>query len=114
MDLKQSIKGNVAILSISVKMMGDTESQQLHEKVKIILEKGVTNIVLDLNNVRLINSIGIGLIMACWSSVEKAGGQLKLANVGEKVYDVLTITELDQFFENYDSVETALTSFSSY
>jgi anti-sigma B factor antagonist len=84
----------------------------LHDKVKNLITNNICDIVIDLANVKLVNSIGIGIIMTCWTSVQKVGGQLKLANAAEKVYDILTIMELDQFFENYNNVTAAVTSFS--
>ena len=112
MKIKEEVRGKIAILSISVRMLGDTETKLLYEKVKNLITGDIINIVFDLANVKLINSIGIGIIMACWSSVKKAGGQLKLASVAEKVHHILTITELDQFFENYSDAEQAIASFS--
>jgi anti-sigma B factor antagonist len=113
MKIEEEIKDKTAILSISVKMLGDTETPRLHEKVKDLITRDIKNIVLDLDNVKLINSIGIGIIMTCWSSVQKVGGQLKLTNAAEKVYDILTIMELDQFFENYQNIAAAVTSFNN-
>ena len=112
MKIEEEIKGNTAILSISVRMLGDTETRLLHEKVKNLITRDIKNIIFDLVDVKLINSIGIGIIMTCWSSVRRVGGQLKLANAAEKVYDILTIMELDQFFENYKNVTAAIASFS--
>jgi anti-sigma B factor antagonist len=50
--------------------------------------------------------------MASWGSLRKENGNLKLANISEKINSLLMITQLMQFFETYQSVERAISSFS--
>ncbi len=111
MELSENTFDEAVVLSISVKMLGDTDSQLLWDKVKDLASAGKNKIVFDIKNVKLINSIGIGILMSCWTTLGKIGGQLKLVNVGEKISDLLELTELDQFFDTYDSIEEAVTDF---
>jgi anti-sigma B factor antagonist len=111
MQMKENIFGKIIILEITCKMLGDSETQQLFDKIKTLCVSGNKKIVLDLSKVKLINSIGVGVIMACWTTVSKAGGNLILAEITEKVYSILKILDLDQFFENYPNLEKALKSF---
>ena len=46
-------------------------------------------------------------------SLKDNDGQLKLANVTEKISSLLTITKLATVFETYDSVEEAVGAFVS-
>jgi anti-sigma B factor antagonist len=50
--------------------------------------------------------------MAVMTTLKNADGQLKLANVTEKVESLLMITQLMRIFETYDSVERAAASLS--
>ncbi len=111
MKIKEKIQNNVAILTISGNMMGGPDTQTLHDKVKSLIADGIHNVVIDLRKVKWLNSSGLGVLMSCWGSLKNAGGNLKLANVAEKVHSILMITKLVQFFDTFDSVDRALASF---
>ena len=106
-------KNNIGVLEISAQILGDTETPNLQVQVKDLIAKGINNVILDLAAVRLINSIGIGNIMVCLTSVKKAGGQLKLAAVTEKIIGILALMEIDQLIEIYEDIESALASYQS-
>ena len=112
MKIKERIEGDVAILTISGNMMGGPETSALHDKVKSLIADGIKNVIFDLGKVKWMNSSGLGVLMSTWGSLQKEGGNLKLANVSEKIDSLLMITQLIQFFETYESVDRALASFS--
>jgi anti-sigma B factor antagonist len=89
------------------------ETSSLHNKVKSLMVDGVKKIVIDLGKVKWMNSSGLGVLMSCWGSLRKEDGNLKLANVSEKIDSLLMITQLIQFFETYETVERALASYTS-
>lgn len=111
MKVKEKIEHDIAILSLSGNMMGGPDTQELHDKVKSLINDGIKKIVVDLKDVKWMNSSGLGTIMAATTSVEQAGGKLKLANVTDKVQSLLIITQLMKIFETYESVERACASF---
>ena len=113
MRIKEKIEKNVAVLSVSGKMMGGPENRELHDHVKNLLGSGVRNIVIDLKKVKWMNSSGLGILMASWGSVSKEGGNMKLAGVTEKVNSLLIITQVITFFETYESADRAVASFKS-
>jgi anti-sigma B factor antagonist len=113
MKIKEKITGNVAILSVAGNMMGGPETAALHEKVKSLLSDGIKNVIIDLSKVKWMNSSGLGVLMSCWGSLRKEGGNLRLANVSEKIDSLLMITQLVQFFETFETVERAMASFTA-
>ncbi len=113
MKIKEKIEGDVAILTVSGNMMGGPETTSLHEKVKSLMSDGIKKMVIDLSKVKWMNSSGLGVLMSCWGSLRKDGGNLKLANVSEKIDSLLMITQLVQFFETYETVDRALASFKT-
>jgi len=113
MKIKEKIEGNVAILAVAGNMMGGPETAVLHEKVKSLMGDGIKKIVMDLSKVKWMNSSGLGVLMSCWGSLRKEGGNLKLANVSQKIDSLLMITQLVQFFETYETVERALASYTA-
>jgi len=111
MRIKEKIEGDVAILSLSGKMMGGPETAELQESVKSLISDNITKVIVDLAKVKWMNSSGLGSLMGALTSMRNADGDLKLANVTEKVQSLLMITQLMTIFKTYNSVDRAVASF---
>jgi anti-sigma B factor antagonist len=48
--------------------------------------------------------------MASHTTLKNAGGELKLANVTEKVESLLMITQLMRIFDTYESIDRAISA----
>ncbi len=102
---------NAAVISFKGKLMGGPESQEFHDQLSAFIGVGKKNIIVDLSDVKYVNSSGLGNLVRGFSSVKEAGGQLKLAGVSDKVEGVLSITKLLSVFELFNNVEDAAKSF---
>jgi anti-sigma B factor antagonist len=111
MKIKEKMEGDIAVLTVSGNMMGGPESAALHEKVKSLINDGLKKVVIDIKSVKWMNSSGLGVLMACMSSLQQVGGNLKLASVTEKVKSILMITKLIELFETYENPERAVAKF---
>ena len=111
MKIKEKIDGDVAVLTVSGNMMGGPETSALHDKVKSLLADGVKKVVIDLKGVKWMNSSGLGVLMACMTSLNNGEGKLKLSSVTEKVQSLLMITQLLRIFETFENAERAVASF---
>lgn len=76
-----------------------------------LIGEGYRNILLNLRDVRHIDSAGVGELMSCYTSVRNQGGQLKLMNLSKNVHNLLQITKLYTIFEVEDDEPTAVASF---
>jgi anti-sigma B factor antagonist len=83
----------------------------LRQVVNETVEQGYKNILLNLRDVRHIDSAGVGELMSCYTSVRNRGGQLKLMNLSKNVHNLLQITKLYTIFEVEDDEPTAVASF---
>lgn len=104
-------KNNIAIMVLSGKRMGDKYTSNLYDEAKRLINDGFKNIIFDLRKVQFINSIGLGIIIACRTAALNAGGNLKLIFTSGNIKKYFKITELDRFFEFYKNEEEALASF---
>jgi len=111
MRIKEKIEGDVAILSLSGKMMGGPETAELQQSVKSLLGDNITKVIVNLAKVKWMNSSGLGALMGAMTSMRNAKGDLRLANVTEKVQSLLIITQLMTIFKSYESVDRAVASF---
>ena len=111
MKIKEKIEGGVAILTLSGKMMGGPETQSVHDHIKGLISDGITNVVIDLGDVKWMNSSGMGILMASMTTLKNANGKLALARVTEKVESLLIITQLIKVFSSFETVDRAVASF---
>ena len=110
MKIKEKIEDHVAILTLSGKMMGGPETTALHDHIRGLLNDKINKVVIDLGDIRWMNSSGIGTLMACMTTLSNSEGKLVLARVSEKVNSLLIITQLIKVFETYETVERAVSS----
>ncbi len=111
MKLSDRVDNGVAILEPAGKIMGGSDATLLHERLHEHIDGGVKKVVIDLSRVDWVNSTGLGILISGLTTMRNSGGQLKLANVTEKIQSLLTITKLVTVFESHDTVEGALSSF---
>jgi len=112
MKIKEKIENQVAVLSLSGKMMGGPETTALHDHIRGLMNDGIKKVVIDLGGVKWINSSGLGVLMAAMTTLKNSEGQMKLANVTEKVESLLMITQLMRIFDTYDSIDRAVAAMS--
>jgi anti-sigma B factor antagonist len=67
--------------------------------------------VLNLANVTYIDSGGLGTLVSLYTSAYNVGGAIKLANLTQRVGDLLHVTKLVTIFQVYDTEEQAIESF---
>ena len=96
------LEGNVTI--------GET-NQQLHEAIKRLVAEGKKSIILNLAKVTLVDSSGLGEMVAGYSTLKASGGSLKLINLPERVVDLMTITKLYTVFDIYNSEAEGIDGF---
>lgn len=111
MRISEKSHGEVTIITISGKMMIDAKSTDLHKYIKDLIDKNQTKIVIDLGKVTWFASVGLGAILASYTSLKNAGGNLKLARSTRKIRSVLFFTQLIEVLEDYDTVKEAIDSF---
>ncbi len=110
MKIEEKIENHLAILKIAGNIMGDPESEELHEKVRSLIDDGIKQVVFNLQDVKWMNSAGLGILITCLATLKNNNGVLKLAEVTKKIESLLVITQLNRIFEIYDSVEKAVAS----
>ncbi len=112
MKIKERVLGNVAILDISGKLMGGPpDSEEFKKKIYSLLDREIPNVVIDMSEIKRMNSSGLGILISALTSVRSRGGNLKLAAVDELMEGILVMTKLDTIFEIYETSEGAAQSF---
>lgn len=111
MKVKTRMEGDVAIISVSGKLMGGPESDTLRNEIKNLLDDGSKKFVVDLKGVPWINSTGLGALMAVYTSIQRSEGVLKLCHVSDRIQSLFMITKLLTIFDTYPTENEAIESF---
>lgn len=105
-------KYNAVIIELKGDVMGGDDTKEFNELLHKLIDGGKKNIIVDLGEVKFMNSSGLGMLISALTTAKKAEGNLKLARVGEKIQSLLIITKLIQIFETFESVDDAVKSYS--
>ena len=112
MTITERASGDVTILELDGRLVLYEGEADLKAVINDLVSRGRTKIILDLKNVTYIDSAGVGIIIAKYVSVRRAGGDVKLLNLTRRSTRVMTITRLLEVFETFDSEKAAVDSFT--
>jgi anti-anti-sigma regulatory factor len=79
-----------------------------------LFDKDRPSVVLDLSDVRHLDSAGIELLLRCVEEAMKRNGDVKLAAPSPNVAVLLKLTRVDRLFEIFDRCVDAADSFDSF
>lgn len=74
-------------------------ADEMRGELKQLVDDGVNNITLDLSDATMMDSIGMGLLIALHNSLKKKQGTLHVVNVNEDILGLLRTMRLDKHFE---------------
>lgn len=104
-------EGAVSLVAVSGKLTS-FEAKAFRELICGLVEKGNTNIVLNLSALEYLDSSGIGELARNYMSVVKKGGTVKVVGLAPRVEEILKVTQLYQVFPEFPDEVSALESFS--
>ena len=113
MKLKIRKTDSVAILDLSGKLMGGPDADVFKDTIKQLVEEGYKNVIVNLQHVPWVNSTGLGILIAGYTTLKREGGALKLIHVTERIDSILMITKLGTIFESFSDEQQAINSFKS-
>ena len=112
MTITERKSGDVTILDVEGKILLGEGDVQLKRKIDELIERGETKLLLNLANVPYMDSGGLGEIVRSYTTVKRAGGDLKLLNATKRISDLLTITKLITVFEIFEDEAAAVKSYA--
>jgi len=107
----EKVVDDVTLLDLRGRIVLGTENVSLRERVNQLVEDGHTRIILNLEQVDYIDSVGLSSLVASFTVARKKGGDLKLLNLTKRVKDLLQITRLITVFETFENLDAAQKSF---
>jgi len=104
-------QGDVTVIQLNGNVMGGPDATSLNEELHKLVGEGKKKVVVDLGDVKFMNSSGLGMLIRALTTMRNAGGDMKLARASEKIESLLMVTKLITVFDHYEKVEEASRSF---
>lgn len=101
----------VRILDLKGRLTVGEEVSLLRDKLRGENAAGNTKIILNLAEIEYIDSTGLGTLVICFTSMQKAGGTLRLLNLSRRNIELLVLTKLTTVFELFNDEQDAVNSF---
>lgn len=108
--LERKLIQDISVIDVS----GDIDFREMiriKEAIGSLIEKDRTKVVLNLKAVDHINYLSIGVLLERLRMLRNMNGDLKLSGMSPYLRDIFKIVGMDQFFEEYRSLEDAIESF---
>jgi anti-sigma B factor antagonist len=102
----------VVVVSFDGRIVLGDETNEFREKIKALIAEGRKKILLNLDNVTLIDSTGLGTLVAAHHSASTRGVSLRLCCLGTKFEAVLQVTKLLTVFDVSDTEADGIRSFA--
>ena len=100
----EKIVDGVMMVDLRGRITLGPETETVRTKLKELLSAGQHRIILNLGEVTYLDSVGLGTLIAGYTSARNAGGNLKLLHLPRGVQQLLQITRLSTVFEIYEDL----------
>ncbi len=111
MDINFRTNGNVTILDLQGNLTIGAAEEELRQSVERFVAEDQKYLLINLANVPMIDSSGIGSLVKSFTHAKNKGGKLKLLKPTRLARQLLSITGLLSVFETFDDEATAVASF---
>ena len=93
---------------LSGDLIGEEKGPEIIEELEKHNTNGSLNAIIDISDVRYINSSGIGVLITILTKFRNKDGEVVLVNPSDHVKKLLVITKLNAIFTIVDNVEEAI------
>jgi anti-sigma B factor antagonist len=111
MILKIEEQGQVVLIEIKEERLDAHNSGELKAEMLKLFDEGKNNILIDLKDVRFVDSSGLGSLVSGFKNASARNGNLKLCGLQPQVKSMFELTRLHRVFEIFPGVDEAMASF---
>jgi anti-sigma B factor antagonist len=104
-------QSDVKVLKLRGRLTLGDSVDRMRDTCDDLLNAGDVRWVIDLREVSMVDSSGIGLLVRYLTSAKQRGGSLKLLNPSKFAVQTLRMTGLLTLFETFEDQEQAVSSF---
>lgn len=104
-------RGAVVLIEVKEERLDAHNSGNLKTQMLSLFEDGKHDLVIDLKDVRFVDSSGLGSLVSGFKNASARNGNLKLCGLQPQVKSMFELTRLHRVFEIFASADEALASF---
>ncbi len=101
----------VTVLDLRGRITLGEETETLRDRLMQLVEAGRLRIILNLEEVRYIDSVGVSTLVKTHTAARRKGGVVKLLHLTKNIRGLLQITRISTVFDVYDTLQAARDSF---
>ncbi|TYO99578.1 anti-sigma B factor antagonist [Geothermobacter ehrlichii] len=99
------------LINVKEERLDAHNSGELKTQMLNLFEEGKNNLVVNLEEVRFVDSSGLGALVSGFKNASARNGSLKLCGLQPQVKSMFELTRLHRVFEIYPNADEALASF---
>jgi anti-sigma B factor antagonist len=111
MNINIDEKGAVVLIEVKEERLDAHNSSELKTEMLSLFDEGKNNLVIDLQDVRFVDSSGLGSLVSGFKHASARSGNLKLSGLQPQVKSMFELTRLHRVFEIFPAADEALASF---
>jgi anti-sigma B factor antagonist len=104
-------KYNCVVIELKGNVMGGPSTEDFSKLLHSLVDDGKTNVVVDLGKVKFMNSSGLGMLIGGFTTLKKAGGDLRICRADNKIESLLVVTKLITVFKHFKTLDEAVKSY---
>lgn len=94
LTIKSRTEGDIVVIELEGRLDGSEQSAGVQETIRQVLDDGTRKILISLEGVQWINSIGVGYLVAALVSSRNAGAKIKFVGSHSRLVTLLRTTGL--------------------
>ena len=110
MEIPVEQLNGVAVAAVPVDELDASNSSEFKRDIAPLLQSQ-NKLVLDLGQLRFVDSSGLGAMLSCLRQLSAKGGDLKLCDMSKQVRGLFELVRMHRIFEIYDTREEAVRAF---
>lgn len=91
------MEGKVAVVAPGGDVLASS-MPDLRPALRDLVRSGVGEIVMDLRDTSMIDSTGLGLLLAAFNSIQAAGGKFSIVHASDEILELLHSMRMHQHF----------------
>ncbi len=111
MDISTHKQSGVQVIRLKGALRLGDAVNAFRNTILASIEEGETNFVLNLTEVPMIDSSGVGDLILLHTRLKREGGEIKLVNPGKFVLRTLNLVKVVSLFDIHDDEESAAKAF---
>jgi len=103
--------GAVRVIYVKEERLDAHNSDELKAELNRLFDSGIKDLLIDLKEVRFIDSSGLGVLVSGFKNAASRQGSLKLSGLQSQVKSMFELTRLHRVFDIFQTVDDALESY---